>query len=47
MTELVLFLLRLDPYLDLLAEGMGVEPVEGAPACRQSWAGPAGKPAFT
>jgi len=33
LTELTLFLLRLAPYLDLLAEGVGIEPAgEGAGA---------------
>ena len=30
-TELTLFVLRLNPYLELLAEGMGIEPAEDGP----------------
>lgn len=45
-TELSLFLLRLEPYIDLLAEGMGVEPVDGAPCAGQAWAGPASNRSF-
>jgi hypothetical protein len=41
-TELTLFLLRLAPYLDLLAEGVGVEGIEdgcATPGNLKTWPG--------
>ena len=32
LTELTVFVMRLEPYLELLAEGVGIEPVADGPA---------------